>query len=161
MIFPVEDKNYVDDDLIAEDWRAVTDTLPRAFQLTIFGYSGPQTDYQAKKLLRDAWGASAIDGSSMSPTREFSHLEVIDIVTESELYKRWEDLIPRDHLMPTNAFWDSTIAKWPRRTAEFKLEAGVFAQIVEPLGPCRTTNLEELQEFYAELARVETEKGVE
>ncbi len=161
LIFPVEDKNYVDDRLIAEDWRAVTDTLPRAFQLTIFGYSGPSTDYQAKTLLRDAWGASATDDSSMSPIRQFSHLEIIDTVKGGELYERWKDLIPLDHLMSTDTFWDSSMARWPRRTAESKLQASIFARIVEPLGPCRTTNLGELQEFHMELARVEREKGVE
>lgn len=161
LIFPDEDKNYVDDRLIAEDWRVVTDILPRAFHLTIFGYSGPPTDHQAKMLLKDAWGASATDDSSMSSIRQFSHLEIIDIVTDGELYERWKDLIPFDHLMSTTTFWDSTIAKWPRRTAEFKLEASVFARIVESSGPCRTTNLDELQEFHLRLARVEREKGVE
>ena len=161
LIFPVEDKNYVDDRLIAEDWRAVTDTLPEAFQLTIFGYSGPSTDHQAKTLLQDAWGASATDDSSMSSMRQLSHLEIIDTVERRELYDRWKDLIPLDHLIPTDTFWESSVARWPRRTAEAKLQASIFARIVEPLGPCRTTNLEELQEFHMELARVEREKGVE
>ena len=55
LIFPDEDKNYAKDSIISRDWIAVTEKLQKAFHLTIFGYSGPATDWNARKLLLDAW----------------------------------------------------------------------------------------------------------
>ena len=51
ILFPYSDKDYTKDRIISRDWAFVTDRLKEAFHLTIFGYSGPATDYKAKKLL--------------------------------------------------------------------------------------------------------------
>lgn len=48
LFYPVENKDYTKDNLISRDWEKVTEKLKEAFHLTIFGYSGPATDYNAR-----------------------------------------------------------------------------------------------------------------
>ncbi len=105
LIFPEEDKDYTKDKLIHRDWQKVSNRLEKAFHLTIFGYSGPATDFNAKKLILDGW--------KKTPLYDFSHVEIIDISDEDNLRVYWEDFFPFYHDMITNDFWDSTIALYP------------------------------------------------
>ena len=155
LIFPIEEKNYGEDTLISRDWKIVTDKLTNAFHLTIFGYSGPRTDHRAKQLLRDAWHGSAGSPENPSSIRHLSHVEIIDIATPNQLERNWQDFIPFGHSMLYETFWDSTIARWPRRTAEYKLAASIYGMPSEHLGPRRTQCLRELQDFHAEIAQTE------
>ena len=148
LVLPVEDKEYGRDPLIANDWHVTSTRLKSAFHLTIFGYSGPKTDHNAKRLLHDGW----------SPPPEIAHVEIIDVVSETVLYDNWDDFLPFGHLMTPEDFFDSTIAKWPRRTAEYKLAASLYGTPSEPMGPYLTDSLAELQEYHAEIARAESER---
>ena len=148
LILPVEDKEYDRDPLIANDWRVTSAKLGNAFHLTIFGYSGPRTDRKARRLLRDGW----------SPAPEIAHVEVIDVVSEREIYTNWDDFLPVGHLMTPENFFDSTIAKWPRRTAEYKLAASLHGIPSEQMGPYPTDSLAELQEYHVEIARAESSR---
>lgn len=47
LFFPEKNKDYTTDALVYRDRKVVTEKLKRAFHLTIFGYSGPKTDYKA------------------------------------------------------------------------------------------------------------------
>lgn len=147
LFFPDEEKDYTKDLFVERDWRAVTAALESAFHLTIFGYSGPRTDYNARQLLLNGW--------AKTPFRDYSHVEIIDIKDDSELRGNWEEFIPFQHDMVTPSFWDSTIARWPRRTAEYKLSASLYGMPSEDIGPLRTESLRELQEWHAKLADVE------
>lgn len=148
LILPVEDKEYDRDPLIANDWHVTSKKLRNAFHLTIFGYSGPRTDHKAKRLLHKGW----------NPPPEIAHVEVIDIVSETVLYGNWDDFLPFGHLMTPKNFFDSTIAKWPRRTAEYKLAASMHGIPSEPIGPYRTNSLAELQGYHAKIARGESNR---
>jgi len=46
----------------------------------------------------------------------------------------------------------SAIAKFPRRTAEYKLCASLYGLPAEPIGPFRTESLHKLQDWHAALA---------
>ena len=148
LLFPDKGKDYTGDSLISSDWRVVTDRFSKAFHLTIFGYSGPATDYLAKELLLEQWKKSRL--------RQFSHVEIIDISPADVLRKNWKDFIPFHHEMILSSFWRSTIARWPRRTAEYKFGASLEAKPSEEIGPYRTNNLEELQHWYSEIAQAES-----
>ena len=150
LLFPDKEKDYAENSLISRDWNALTDRLTKAFHLTIFGYSGPATDHLAKKLLLEQWEKSRL--------RQFSHVEIIDVSPANVLRRNWQDFIPFHHEMIVSSFWDSTIAKWPRRTAEYKFAASLAAKPSEEIGPNRTSNLEKLQKWYAEIARAESSK---
>ena len=102
IMFPHGDKDYARDGIIARDWALVTDRLKSAFHLTIFGYSGPVTDYKAKQLLLDGW--------KRTPMRRFSHVEIIDVGDADGLRRNWEKFIPFRHDMVVRSFWESTIA---------------------------------------------------
>ena len=147
IMFPHGDKDYARDGIVARDWAFVSDRLKSAFHLTIFGYSGPATDYQAKQLLLDGW--------KRTPMRRFCHVEIIDVGDASELRRNWESFIPFHHDMVVRSFWDSTIARWPRRTAEYKTAASLYGTASEAIGPIRTKTLGELQEWHAEIADAE------
>ena len=149
IIFPYADKDYGKDWIIDRDWMAVTERLKSASHLTIFGYSGPKSDYKAKKLLLDRW--------KQTPTWKFNHVEIIDIADEGCLRRRWKDFIPFHHAMIFRSFWESTIAKWPRRTVEYKFAASLYATPSEKIGPMNTKSLRSLQEWHAEIAKSEKE----
>ena len=87
--------------------------------------------------------------------RTFSHVEIIDIGSADDLTRNWEKFIPFHHEMFISSFWESTIVRWPRRTAEYKIPASLFATVSERIGPIRTNSLVELQEWHAEIAAAE------
>ena len=70
--------------------------------------------------------------------------------------------IPFSHEMFFRSFWESTIARWPRRTAEYKAAASLYGTPSERIGPMMTMSLRELQDLHAEIAAAEkTEEQVE
>jgi hypothetical protein len=138
LFFPEDQKDYARDELIQRDWMAVTAKLRRSFHLTIFGYSGPVTDYNARRLLLESWRETAM--------HEVSHVEIIDVKADEELRRCWKEFIPFHHDMVRGDFWQSSIAKWPRRTGEYKLCASLYGIPAEPVGPFRNNSLRELQQ---------------
>ena len=147
LFFPDNDKDYTKDELVYRDWQVVEERIRQAFHLTIFGYSGPRTDYKARELLLQGW--------RQTPMREFSHVEIIDIRGEDELRDCWSEFIPFDHAMVTHDFWCSTVAKWPRRTAEYKQAASLQGIPSEVFGPFHTDSLSDLQTWFARIAKAE------
>ena len=83
------------------------------------------------------------------------HAEIIDIKDHAEIRDYWADYFPYDHHMVCSNFWESSIAKWPRRTAEWKESASRYGIPSESLEPIKTNSLEELQEWFSELAKTE------
>lgn len=144
LFFPDASKDYTRDSLVHRDWSRVTAQLKKAFHLTIFGYSGPATDFNARKVLLDGW--------SKTPMREFNHVEMIDIADDEVLRSRWDEFIPFDHEMIVREFWDSSIARWPRRTAEWKIAASFYGVPTEDLGPIKTDSLSDLQAWFGRIA---------
>ena len=147
LFFPDDDKDYTKDELISREWGVVAENLKNAFHLTIFGYSGPVTDYNARRLLLEGW--------TQSPLLEMSHVEIIDIRDEDELRRCWKEFIPFHHDMITTDFARSTIARWPRRTAEYKMMASFYGIPAEDLGHFETNSLQELQDWHSEIAATE------
>ena len=147
--FPHSDKDYPGGPIMSRDWHFVTNKLRIAFHLTIFGYSGPATDYKAKKLLLEGW--------EQTPFRPLSHVEIIDAGDADDLRKNWREFIPFHHDMLVTCFWKSTIARWPRRTVEYKTSASWCGTVSEDIGPFRTTSLVELQEWHTKIAAAEQE----
>ncbi|MGR3293837.1 MAG: hypothetical protein ACUZ9M_07475 [Candidatus Scalindua sp.] len=147
LFYPVENKDYTKDALINRDWDKVIKQLKEAFHLTIFGYSGPATDYKARKLLLDSW--------NQTPVRMMCHAEIIDIEDREKIRQCWVDYFPYDHNMIYSEFWESSIAKYPRRTAEWKQSASRYGIPSESLDPIKTDSLEELQKWFSKLGETE------
>lgn len=84
--------------------------LEKAYMVTIFGYSAPASDAEAVDMLKQAWGAVA--------ERKLEEIELIDIRDENEVIKSWSQFIHIHHYSYHTSFFDSTLAKCPRRSCE-------------------------------------------
>jgi len=147
LLFPHHDKDYTSDQLIARDWSVATNALASASHLTIFGYSGPTTDYRARKLILDNWNES--------PSHEINHLEIIDTADYDHIIENWKGYFPHHHRLIQRDFWDSSVARWPRRTIEWKLLTSLYGIPCEYIDPPRSDDLALIQEWYSNLAHPE------
>ncbi len=80
------------------------------FMVTIFGYSAPASDKSAVNILKGAWGPNI--------QRNMEQFEIIDIQDEDELRDSWRLLFHTHHYEIHRCFYESWIAKHPRRTGE-------------------------------------------
>lgn len=110
LLFPVKNKNYSLDKYINWCWRALEVFIDNSYMLSIFGYSAPKSDVEAVKIMSRAWGNIE--------ERQLEEVSVIDIVDEETMLNTWEDFIHSHHYRYSNSFFDSYLAKFPRRTCE-------------------------------------------
>jgi hypothetical protein len=110
LLYPVKQKDYQTDPLIAADWRTVGNALKKAWAVTFFGYGAPKTDVEAVKLLKEGWGDTG--------NRNLEETEIIDIRPESELAETWSPFIHTHHRVIRRSFYESYLAKHPRRSCE-------------------------------------------
>ena len=125
LLFPVEHKDYKDGSMIEREWTMVQGYLRRAFMLTVFGYSAPATDVEAKELLRDAWGNVE--------DRNMEQIEIIDRpgADHDTLRELWSPFIHTHHYEIHDSFYDSWIAKHPRRTREAHIDQYRNARFID------------------------------
>jgi hypothetical protein len=156
LLFPVEQKNYNQDEFITMEWDKVKFWLSdkNTKLVTIFGYSAPKTDVEAVKLLNDAWGTG--------DKREMEQFEIIDTKPENVVRKKWDSFIHTHHYDYTNDFFHSSLALNPRRTSES------YFQHITPLTPSEAfsksnpvpsdfSTLQELWEWFKPLIDAENE----
>jgi hypothetical protein len=110
LLYPVARKDYNSDGFISGEWEAIKRAMRHAYALTFFGYGAPKTDVEAVDLLRRGWGTPG--------ERAFEETEIIDIKTEEELVGTWSEFIHTHHYQIATTFYDSLIARHPRRTCE-------------------------------------------
>lgn len=110
LLYPIEDKDYRKDAMIAKAWDHLEYSLQRCFMFTIFGYSAPESDEGAMRLLKTAWGGFE--------KRNMEQIEFINTQTEEKLRDTWEDFVHTHHYEHHTDFYDSWIANHPRRTGE-------------------------------------------
>jgi hypothetical protein len=148
LLFPVEHKDYNDDPFIAGEWKALRAYLDAAFMFTIFGYSAPVTDVEAVDLLKEGWGRPA--------QRDMEQMEVLNIDNPAELREKWDPFIHTHHFEIHDSFFDSWMAKHPRRTGEAYFNQYWRAQFIEdnPV-PRNVTDLRELVAWFEPLIAVE------
>lgn len=118
LLYPVKQKDYQTHPVIQSHWNGFRRFLKSAWSFTIFGYSAPKTDIEAVELMKNAWGDVH--------TRELEQTEVIDIRNEDELVETWTPFIHTHHYDIRNSFYESYIAKFPRRSGE-----ALWAQLME------------------------------
>jgi hypothetical protein len=125
LLFPVEHKNYQDGSIIEREWAVAREHLRHCFMLTVFGYSAPKTDVEAMQLLRDAWGN--VEDRRMEQTEIISRPGA----DHDELRELWSPFIHTHHYEIHESFYESWIAKHPRRTLEAYLNQYVEAKFIE------------------------------
>lgn len=110
LLYPVKNKNYSSDKYIDWCWRALDFFIDNSYMLTIFGYSAPKSDIEAVNLMKKAWGTIE--------ERQLEEVSVIDIIDDESMLNIWSDFIHTHHYRYSNSFFDSYLAKFPRRTCE-------------------------------------------
>ena len=113
LLYPIHQKNYNDNDFVIEAWDSLKAMLrkdSRSVRATIFGYGAPVSDVEAVNLLKAAWGTP--------DERAMEQFEIIDVVSEDELRKRWSGFIHSHHYDISDSYFGSSLAANPRRTCE-------------------------------------------
>lgn len=110
LLYPIAEKNYHLDPMIADSWTALEKALRSAFMVSIFGYRAPTSDQSAMDLLKKAWGRWE--------ERELEQIEIIDKREENDLLDAWSDFIHTHHYEVYKDFYESWIVNHPRRTGE-------------------------------------------
>jgi hypothetical protein len=110
LLYPIKQKNYAQNEFIAAEWGAFKHYLAHTFMVTIFGYSGPKTDQEALNTMGEAWG----DVNS----QELEQTCFISLQNEDEISANFGRFIHSHHYEIHKNFYESWIARHPRRTGE-------------------------------------------
>jgi hypothetical protein len=110
LLYPIKQKDYNKDPYTKANWNKLKRFLSNAYLVTIFGYSAPKSDIEAIDMIKEAWGDIE--------KRNMEDFEFIDIKSEDEIINTWDKFIHTHHYTLTNNFFNSVLAKFPRRTTE-------------------------------------------
>lgn len=143
LLYPISQKNYNDNPIIKDQWDKVTAYLEDCYFLTIFGYSAPKTDVEARKLLKQAW--------TSNESMEFSEIEIIDIKDEKKLSKNWSDFTIRDHYRVIRKFEESWLWQFPKQTCEALFDATMQNDPRKPKPFPKTDSIKKLHNFIMNL----------
>jgi hypothetical protein len=153
LLFPVKQKDYNSDPFIRAEWDTLKHRLKSAYMVTVFGYSAPKTDVEAIALLKEGWGANR--------DRDLEQIEVIDIKSEDDLLKTWDEFIHTHHCQFADNFYDSWIANHPRRTCEAMWNQLMECQFLDKNSIPRALDLNELLKWYEPLLQAERQNAKE
>jgi hypothetical protein len=143
LLYPVEQKNYTDDPFIASQWDKARDFIKRAGIITIFGYSAPTTDKEAMTIFTKAWKG---EDRNKLPQR----LEIIDVRDHNEIGQQWSSFAFSGHYDIHRSFYESLLARYPRRSCEALGHMSFDGKFVEPI--TWAGNLSGLSDSIADLA---------
>jgi len=110
LLYPINKKNYSSDPVIKEQWDILKRHLKYAYMFTIFGYSTPISDIDAKELMLSVW--------KDNKTLELAEVEIIDIKSRREIERAWKDFTIRQHYQIHDDFFGSYLSKFPRRSCD-------------------------------------------
>jgi len=110
LLYPTYKKNYSSDIFIRNHWKSAKLYLRNAWAITIFGYSAPDSDIDAVSMLKDAWDERE--------DRPIERIEIIDIKEHSIMYDKWSGFIRHYHYDYRESFFESYVARYPRRSCE-------------------------------------------
>lgn len=142
LLYPVAEKNYDANPFIHMHWQAALEMVREAFTVTVFGYGAPESDKAAVSLLQEAYYGRS--------DRKVEHFEVIDIQEPQVLRTTWAPFVPTHHLQIRQAFSDSWMGRYPRRTCE-----GILWPMTQGI-PADTYQMPDLAELSALHAWVDT-----
>lgn len=146
LLYPIKTKNY-NSEFIAGEWDTLKRALKNAYILTIFGYSAPKSDVEAISLMKNAWGDNY--------KRNLEEIELIDIKGTDELYLTWQDYIHSHHSSSCKDYYDSWIAKHPRRTCESFWNEKMELKKVNDNNIPKNSNFQELWDWFKPLKSAE------
>jgi hypothetical protein len=137
LLFPVKQKNYSADPFIHAEWENLRWHLSRAYFVTIFGYSAPVTDIEAKTLMLEKW--------QENPHRDLAQIDIVDIRDRSELGSTWSDFFVRQHY----SIWNDVSKTYCLRNVRRSCEAFAMATLqCEPWHENRLPMTKKLAELH-------------
>ena len=110
LLYPVKHKDYTNDKFIKSEWDTLRNYINRAYFLTVFGYSAPVTDVEARNLMLEVW--------KNNKTLEFAEVEIIDIQNRDVIESNWKDFFFSHHYMVTDSVFKSYLFTHPRRSCD-------------------------------------------
>lgn len=143
LLYPVKRKNYNDDPFIKTEWDVLRQKLNRAYFLTIFGYSAPVTDVEARSLMLEVW--------KENKALEFAEVEVVDIRSRKELESTWRDFFFSHHYMTAKDVFRSYLFTHPRRSCDAFASASLMCEPWHDNRFPHFKTLKELQEWVVPL----------
>lgn len=154
LLYPIAQKDYQSGKYIASQMGELQIHLKSAFMVTIFGYGAPESDIEAVRLLKSAWG-NVND-------REMEQIEIIDVKDEDELDRTWRPFIHTHHRdihtrssNPPADFYNSWIANHPRRTGEAWMNQYCLNRCVEHNPVPQELSFEKLWGWFRQLTEFE------
>lgn len=143
LLYPVKHKDYNADLYIKDQWERLRRHLNRAYFLTIFGYSAPISDVEAKTLMLEVWKANR--------SLELAEVEIIDVKDREELEETWDEFTYSHHYSVSNTIFDSYLFRHPRRTCDAFAEATLMLRPWKENPYPRFSTMWELQEWIGPL----------
>lgn len=110
LLFPVKRKDYISNPFIKAEWDELRWYLKQCYLLTIFGYSAPETDFEARSILFNGWKENT--------TQELAQIEIVDIKDWEELKANWSTFFVREHYSIHNRIDDSLSFMYVRRSCD-------------------------------------------
>lgn len=110
LLYPVRHKNYFGNPFIESQWHCLRYYLERAYFLTIFGYSAPKTDIEARGLMLEVW--------KNNPSLPLAEVEIIDIRLRQDIEEAWSEFFYSHHYMIGNDILNSYLFQHPRRSCD-------------------------------------------
>ncbi|WP_198949558.1 SIR2 family protein [Halovibrio salipaludis] len=147
LLYPVKHKDYNSDPFIRGEWDALRTNLNYGYFLTVFGYSAPKTDIEARTLMLEVWE----DNKSL----ELAEVEVIDIRPKEDVEDSWNEFIFSHHYMIVEDIFSSYLFTHPRRSCDAFSSATLMCSPWHDNPYPRFEELSELQEWVRPLIEEE------
>lgn len=151
LLYPVKHKNYANDKFIDGEWRALRWNLERTYYLSVFGYSAPKTDVEARELMLEVW--------KKNRTLELAEVDIIDVKARDELEKNWGEFFVGHHYGIVDDIFSSYLFTHPRRSCDAFASATLMADPWHDNPFPRFEALEDLQAWVKPL--IEEEEAFE
>ena len=110
LLYPVRKKDYSTDLFINAEWDTLKRALSFGYYLTIFGYSAPKTNVEARQLMLEDW--------KNNPTLTLAEVDIIDIKSEKELTDNWNEFFVSHHYGLRKDIFESYLFRHPRRSCD-------------------------------------------
>ena len=147
LLYPITKKDYASDSYIVDQWNLLSQGLEKPSRVTVFGYSAPKSDVEAIKIMKKAYGKPE--------DQNFTQFEIIDIKDKDDLADTWNEFIFSHHYEVHTDFFESTIAKFPRRSGEVFWANFMEAKWWSANKPPRVKRLSELWDWYSKFLPAE------
>lgn len=149
LLYPVKHKDYNSDLFIKNEWDNLRRHVNHAYFLTIFGYSAPATDVEAKELMLEVW--------KKNRSLELAEVEIIDIKPREKIEDTWEGFTYSHHYGVTDDIFNSYLFIHPRRTCDAFAEATLMCH---PWQDNRFPIFGTLKELHQWIAQLIAEEGL-